>query len=132
MHCQFEMSLFYFHCSAPGSIVADSMYRIKQVSSKMLEEKVADAAISASDTVAKRDIMSLLVRARIADKGDGYQMSDRAMMDQVVCVINVIRGINLIYIFKLTFLGAGHETTASGLAWVCCSHRILYPLSFFI
>lgn len=33
---------------------------------------------------AKRDIMSLLVRARIADKGEGYQMSDRAMMDQVV------------------------------------------------
>lgn len=57
--------------------------------------------------------MSLLVRARMAastsgtarGKGAGatveYQMSDGAMMDQV-----------------LTFLGAGHETTASGLAWV--------------
>jgi len=47
--------------------------------------------------------MSILVRARKADldsKTGGYAMSDEAMMDQV-----------------LTFLGAGHETTASGLAW---------------
>ncbi|KAG6886354.1 hypothetical protein C0992_004431 [Termitomyces sp. T32_za158] len=55
-----------------------------------------------SDTEAKRDIMSLLIRARNVDSADkgAYTMSDQAMMEQV-----------------LTFLGAGHETTASGLAW---------------
>ncbi|KIM92041.1 hypothetical protein PILCRDRAFT_109592 [Piloderma croceum F 1598] len=76
------------------------MHRIKKVSAQMLEEKIADATVSVSDTAAKRDIMSILVRPRITDKDGGYRMSDRAMMDQV-----------------LTFLGAGHETTASGLAW---------------
>ncbi|EGO03799.1 hypothetical protein SERLA73DRAFT_69628 [Serpula lacrymans var. lacrymans S7.3] len=84
----------------PAAILMDSMHRIKTISRQMLAEKTADLAVAASDTEAKRDIMSLLVRARTADKGEGYQMSDTAMMDQV-----------------LTFLGAGHETTASGLAW---------------
>ncbi|KAF8868304.1 cytochrome P450 [Infundibulicybe gibba] len=87
---------------APTSIMMDSMHRIKRISSEILQEKLADS-IRVSDTDAKRDIMSLLVRARKADlaheKG-AYAMSDQAMMDQV-----------------LTFLGAGHETTASGLAW---------------
>ncbi|KAF9005232.1 cytochrome P450 [Cyathus striatus] len=81
----------------------DSMFRIRQVSASILEEKMRDSAIALSDTEAKRDIMSLLVRARkidLAREKDGYAMSDKAMMDQV-----------------LTFLGAGHETTASGLAW---------------
>ncbi|KAF8966821.1 cytochrome P450 [Flammula alnicola] len=80
-----------------------SMDRIRRVSAAMLEEKMRDSTISVSDSEAKRDIMSLLVRARKADmdsKASGYAMSDEAMMDQV-----------------LTFLGAGHETTASGLAW---------------
>lgn len=85
------------------------MHTIKTISAAMLEEKMADAAfVGVDDTRAKRDIMSLLVRARKAEinKMDGegednqYQMSDQDMMDQV-----------------LTFLGAGHETTASGLAW---------------
>jgi hypothetical protein len=60
------------------------MHRIKKVSAQMLEEKIADATVTVSDTATKRDIMSILVRARIADKGGGYRMSDRAMMDQVV------------------------------------------------
>lgn len=76
------------------------MHRIKTISAQMLADKMADSAVTADDTMAKRDIMSLLVRARKADRGDGYQMTDQDMMDQV-----------------LTFLGAGHETTASGLAW---------------
>uniref|UniRef100_A0A8H8CGE5 Cytochrome P450 n=1 Tax=Psilocybe cubensis TaxID=181762 RepID=A0A8H8CGE5_PSICU len=79
----------------------DSMHRIRAVSAQMLAEKMSDSAVSLSDSETKRDIMSLLVRARQADsKAGGYAMSDQAMMDQV-----------------LTFLGAGHETTASGLAW---------------
>lgn len=61
------------------------MYTIKNISAQMLKEKVADASVVASDMTAKRDIMSILVRARIAEKGQGYQMSDQAMMDQVVC-----------------------------------------------
>ncbi|KAF7967394.1 hypothetical protein HWV62_34447 [Athelia sp. TMB] len=86
---------------APAATLMRSMYTIKKISAQMLKEKLEDSAhIAADDTAAKRDIMSLLVRARMADKGEGYQMSDGAMMDQV-----------------LTFLGAGHETTASGLAW---------------
>jgi hypothetical protein len=60
------------------------MHRIKKVSAQMLEEKIADATVTVSDTATKRDIMSILVRARIADKDGGYRMSDRAMMDQVV------------------------------------------------
>ncbi|KAG6879651.1 hypothetical protein C0992_000093 [Termitomyces sp. T32_za158] len=85
------------------SNLIDSMYRIKRVSAKILRQKMEESAVLSSDTEAKRDIMSLLVRARKADLDKDktvYAMSDRAMMDQV-----------------LTFLGAGHETTATGLSW---------------
>ncbi|PPQ78897.1 hypothetical protein CVT25_002385 [Psilocybe cyanescens] len=84
-------------------IFLEAMHRIRAVSSQMLDDKMRDSAVPISDSETKRDIMSLLVRARKADmdsKAGGYAMSDKAMMDQV-----------------LTFLGAGHETTASGLAW---------------
>ncbi|PFH48129.1 hypothetical protein AMATHDRAFT_66232 [Amanita thiersii Skay4041] len=80
----------------------DSMHTIKAVSVRLLSEKMNDS-IALSDIEAKRDIMSLLVRARKADlekDSTAYAMSDKAMVDQV-----------------LTFLGAGHETTASGLTW---------------
>ena len=53
----------------------------------MLVEKMQDSVVSASDMDAKRDIMSLLVRARKADLAQDksmYAMSDKAMMDQVV------------------------------------------------
>jgi len=90
----------------------------------MLREKMRDSTVTLSDSEAKRDIMSLLVRARKADvdiKTDGYAMSDEAMMDQVVRFpYSTLKK----YLFisnllpQLTFLGAGHETTASGLAWV--------------
>lgn len=60
------------------------MHIIKKVSAQLLKEKVADAAVVAADMTTKRDIMSILVRARISDKGEGYQMTDGAMMDQVV------------------------------------------------
>lgn len=72
---------------AATSKLVDAMYRIRKISAKMLEEKMKDAIIISNDTDAKRDIMSILVRARKAEldggKG-GYAMSDRAMMDQVV------------------------------------------------
>jgi hypothetical protein len=66
------------------------MYRIKKISAKMLEDKLADSAVTADDTYAKRDIMSLLVRARTVDKGEGYHMSDSAMMDQVVSLVGKV------------------------------------------
>lgn len=65
----------------------ESMTIIRRVSSRMLVEKMEDTAVALSDTEAKRDIMSLLVRARKFDlekAGAGYAMSDAAMMDQVV------------------------------------------------
>jgi hypothetical protein len=90
----------------------------------MLREKMSDPSVAVSDMDAKRDIMSLLVRARKADldKGKGiYAMSDQAMMDQVVSSI-CLKTINILFrrceMFQLTFLGAGHETTATGLSWV--------------
>ncbi len=60
----------------------------------MLSEKMAAAAAVQQDGEAQRDIMSLLVRARLADAhgvqktgaGPAYAMSDTAMMDQVVCI----------------------------------------------
>ncbi|KAF8152306.1 cytochrome P450 [Crassisporium funariophilum] len=92
-----------FYATAQLAPLMESMHEIRKISAVMLKEKLRDTNIAASDTNAKRDIMSLLVRARKTDqdsKAGGYAMSDEAMMDQV-----------------LTFLGAGHETTASGLAW---------------
>lgn len=85
----------------PIAILIKSMYRIKQISKQILLEKAQDN-VGLEDTAAKRDVMSLLVRAQSTNKSEGYHMSEEAMIDQV-----------------LTFLGAGHETTASGLAWVC-------------
>ena len=62
------------------------MYTIKKISTELLREKMNDS-ITVSDMDAKRDIMSILVRARKAglekDK-TAYTMSDKAMVEQVV------------------------------------------------
>ncbi|KAJ7456302.1 cytochrome P450 [Mycena galericulata] len=81
----------------------DSMYRIRGISQEMLRSKTADLSVSPDDMSTKKDIMTLLVRARKADLDadpSAEAMSDTAMVDQV-----------------LTFLAAGHETTATGLSW---------------
>ncbi|KIJ32712.1 hypothetical protein M422DRAFT_35753 [Sphaerobolus stellatus SS14] len=78
--------------------LVESVHRIMDVSQQMLDEKLREADVKDSET--KKDIMSLLVRARMNDTEDGYKMTDKDLMEQV-----------------LTFLGAGHETTASGLSW---------------
>jgi cytochrome P450 len=96
-----------------------SLHRIRTISAGMLREKTADLSVSPDDMTTKKDIMSLLVRARKADLDadpSADAMSDTAMVDQV-----------------LTFLAAGHEcvsflcfvwrlsvcrTTATGLSWV--------------
>ncbi|KAI0345150.1 cytochrome P450 [Trametopsis cervina] len=93
----------------PMEVLVASMRRINTISSQILRERTMDAmAIAASDSTlaGKKDIMSLLVQARMREAAAavgadaGMVMSDEMMMQQV-----------------LTFLGAGHETTASGLAW---------------
>ena len=66
------------------------MERIRSVAAVMLSEKMGAAAAVQQDGEAQRDIMSLLVRARLADAhgaqktvaGPAYAMSDAAMMDQ--------------------------------------------------
>jgi hypothetical protein len=67
--------------------MVDSMHRIRTISTEILSSKMSEAAaVAAEDTLAKKDIMSLLVRARSAEKGQGtYRMSDEAMISQVVC-----------------------------------------------
>ncbi|KAK0202604.1 cytochrome P450 [Desarmillaria ectypa] len=94
----------YTRFFAPFTELLDSMHRIRKISRQILSEKMKDleeSGISTNDMHAKKDIMSLLMRARANETDQlGYAMSDNIMVDQV-----------------LTFLGAGHETTASGLTW---------------
>jgi hypothetical protein len=69
------------------SKLIDAMYRIRRISRRMLQEKMSDSSVALNDSDTKKDIMSILVRARKAElEGgkDGYTMDDRAMMDQVV------------------------------------------------
>lgn len=85
--------------------VLGAMHTIKRISREILSEKMReslDSGITEGDSElhGKKDIMSILVRARTSEVEGQYKMSDAAMVNQV-----------------LTFLGAGHETTASGLAW---------------
>jgi hypothetical protein len=68
------------------STLLESMHTIRKVSMALLQEKMNDS-IAVSDTDAKRDIMTILVRARKADLEKDktvYTMSDKAMIDQVV------------------------------------------------
>ncbi len=64
------------------------MHRIRKISRQILSEKIKDleeSGVSADDMHAKRDIMSLLMRARANDTEQrGYAMSDNIMVDQVV------------------------------------------------
>ncbi|KZV75242.1 cytochrome P450 [Peniophora sp. CONT] len=85
------------------SVLIESTYKIRQLSRGILRERMAEsegAVKGDSEIEGKKDILSLLIRARKGETKDGYQLSDDALVDQV-----------------LTFLGAGHETTATGLAW---------------
>ncbi|KAA1472366.1 cytochrome P450 [Dentipellis sp. KUC8613] len=85
---------------AMGTTLIDRTHRIRNIAKRMLSEKMADMAVDVEDIAAKKDIMSLLVRARKGGEKGEYKLSDGALVEQV-----------------LTFLGAGHETTASGISW---------------
>jgi len=81
----------------PLDTLDDSMKRINAVSKKLIEEKTG--AMSGDEAAQGKDVLSLLVAANKGDDGQSY-LNEQQMMDQV-----------------LTFLGAGHETTASGMTW---------------
>ncbi|KAM6491116.1 Cytochrome P450 [Amanita muscaria] len=90
-------------------ILVECMYKISKISERLLQEKIDDS-MSISDSEGKRDIMSILVRARKAElekDPSAYSLSDAAMVDQV-----------------LTFLGAGHTATAIALTWALWSLAI--------
>ncbi len=73
---------------APLETLLDSMHTIRRISAQMLAEKIRETSgITIDDMHTKKDIMSLLVRARQADltKDGAYSMTDEAMVDQVVC-----------------------------------------------
>ncbi|HVR04397.1 MAG TPA: cytochrome P450 [Solirubrobacteraceae bacterium] len=77
----------------------DPMARIREISRGIDELLFAEIAErrAAADTGEREDILSLLIAARFED---GSEMGDRELRDQL-----------------LTLLLAGHETTATGLAW---------------
>ncbi|KAH7921538.1 cytochrome P450 [Leucogyrophana mollusca] len=94
----------WFHVNsalAPIGITIDAVRRIKAIAQDILAERIAELdAADSTPAPKRRDIMSLLLQARSAEKGEGYQISDTDMVEHV-----------------LTFLVAGHETTASALSW---------------
>ena len=67
------------------SLVVKCVHGIRGIARKLLDEKVADAAVHPDDFASKKDVMSLLVRARRGEAKDGYKLSDSAIVDQVVC-----------------------------------------------
>lgn len=65
--------------------MVDAMHRIKGISAEILADRMREASsVAITDDIVKKDIMTLLIRARMSEKGGGYQMSDEAMMQQVV------------------------------------------------
>lgn len=77
----------------------DPMARLREITASIDELLFAEIADRRSDRALeeREDILSLLIAARFED---GSAMSDRDLRDQLV-----------------TLLLAGHETTATGLAW---------------
>lgn len=98
-----QLAPFFTFCGLGRSVavLVDSAHKIRTIARDILRERVGEMVHGGvADGASKRDVMSLLVRARTGEAKDGYTLSDEALVEQV-----------------LTFLGAGHETTASGLSW---------------
>lgn len=76
--------------AAPVEILLESMRRIKTLSAKILRERTEETAslIAAGDNTLRRDIMSLLVEARLRETKDGFKMDDAMMLEQFVSQIN--------------------------------------------
>lgn len=71
------------------------MSRIRRISAQILADKIHDSGVTAADLSTKKDIMSIMVRARKGDEdaeekgeakdsGGVYKLSDEALVDQVV------------------------------------------------
>ena len=76
-----EFILLY---AAPCTTLIASTHEIRRISRKILAEKISDAEMTVTDdTDAKRDIMSILVRARRAEKG-AYALTDEELVEQMV------------------------------------------------
>lgn len=84
--------------AAPGTVLIESMSRIRRISRQILADKIHDSGVTAADLSTKKDIMSIMVRARKGDedaeeKGEPqakhgvYKLSDEALVDQVVSCI---------------------------------------------
>jgi hypothetical protein len=70
----------------------------------MLEEKLRESHVSEMEQERKKDIMSLLVRARKEslelNEPKGYVLSDEAMMDQVVRFLRVPPSLSKLMVLK--------------------------------
>ena len=90
-------------CAYRMATFCENLYTVRSISQEMLQEKIKEAkqmkAAGAPMGEGKVDVLSLLVRANL-DSESTFKMTEAQIRDQV-----------------LTFLGAGHETTASGMAW---------------
>ncbi|KAH7927163.1 cytochrome P450 [Leucogyrophana mollusca] len=84
-----------------GGVTAETMHRIRVIAERMLDERIAELeAAPFDDAPQTKDLMSIILQSRSAEKAEGYQSSTAEMVDHI-----------------LTFLGAGHDTTASSLTW---------------
>ncbi|KAE8222389.1 hypothetical protein CF319_g4405 [Tilletia indica] len=83
------------------AIFTRSMYIISKVAVELREEKIAEAKKLGADALdrGKVDVLSLLVSASVMEDS-AYKMTGEDVKNTV-----------------LTVLGAGHETTASGMTW---------------
>lgn len=88
---------------SPISSFVQNMRQVNVISQQLLDEKLSEARQlqKAGNSLdgGKIDVLSLMVKASL-DKDSPYKMDGEALSSQM-----------------LTFLGAGHETTASGAAW---------------
>lgn len=83
-------NFFFFSCLGNLAVIIDSMHQIRQISKRMLEEKLKESHATEMDGGRRKDIMSLLVRARkenLENEPSGYSLSDEALTDQVVRII---------------------------------------------
>ncbi|KAG0271744.1 hypothetical protein BGZ95_000399 [Linnemannia exigua] len=72
---------------------------IERIAHQIIREKRTQAAVSVKGDQAK-DLISILIRAS-DESSDGYTLTDKDLVEQIK-----------------TFIGAGHETSSSAMAWM--------------
>ncbi|KAI0033619.1 cytochrome P450, partial [Vararia minispora EC-137] len=108
---KFHSIFSIFPSTTPASTLVKAAWRLRQVSRRILQDKIAESELHPEDFANRKDIMSQLLRARNAEMRDGQRLTDNELVEQV-----------------MTFLGAGQETTASGLSWtlwLLASHPVV-------